>query len=553
MGDWQFNAGLVGFINIIQHQDIDLITIRKNHIEFKAECLENFSEKYFSYLTETYKPYTSWYKITSYKENINKYEDSDYENFDEKNLENLNNYIKNILKKQIKSNSYLAAYELILDKSVLDMEKNLSPIKLKKGESIKTVLPEVKEQISVINDTIDFFNRDETKKYILGKNIIYQFIKNSWNGVSFLNPQTKEKDFYEDYNRYFINPALEYIEANKEKYKFNCFLCDSEMKDMNNTMSFLNHTGFDTSRKASHAWNFVNDIAICDLCKLIYSCMPAGITYAYNKGIFVNENSSIENLIKINNNLKTRVFSYGSNDRDSNTYRALINSIEKEYNEKFSYELADIQIVRYEQLSSDQDRYKFNILSKNLIETIVKSKKYLTYLTKTYYSENGNTVNIYEETVDRLFSNQNMYTLIHKCILYKNSNPNQNYYNESHIFNLLKINIEYLKGVGYLEKHELDIVDKGGKQGYYLKLAYKEKGSVDKVNGICYRLLNSLKTSNQNSFMDTLINCYLYVKKPVPQIFMESLKDEDVFKNVGYAFVAGLTGEIKDKNIEGDK
>ena len=104
-----------------------------------------------------------------------------------------------------------------------------------------------------------------------------------------------------------------------------------------------------------------------------------------------------------------------------------------------------------------------------------------------------------------------------------------------------------------MEKHELDIVDKGGKQGYYLKLAYKEKGSVDKVNGICYRLLNSLKTSNQNSFMDTLINCYLYVKKPVPQIFMESLKDEDVFKNVGYAFVAGLTGEIKDKNIEGDK
>ena len=47
MGDWQFNAGLVGFINIIQHQDIDLITISKNHIEFKAECLENFSEKYF--------------------------------------------------------------------------------------------------------------------------------------------------------------------------------------------------------------------------------------------------------------------------------------------------------------------------------------------------------------------------------------------------------------------------------------------------------------------------------------------------------------------------
>ncbi len=555
MGDWQFNAGLVGFINIINHHEMDnKIDLSNNYIEVPKEYLMNFSEKYFNYLIDTYKPYTTWHKIVSFEETIKKYEDDDYNNFVDKSLDNLNKYIKDTIKRLIKSNSYIAAYDLIsTDIDISDKEKQLSTIRLKKGEDITAVLSEIKSQISIIKEIIAFLKETETKKFVLGKNVIYQFINNSWNGVSFLNPQTKEKNFYEDYSSYFINPLLEYIDADKTKYKFDCFICDEKIKDMKNTLGFLNHTGFDTSRKASHAWNFSNDIAICEICKLIYSCMPAGITYAYNKGIFVNENTSITNLVKINTNLKSRIFSYDSTDRDTYTYRALINSLEQAHEDKLKYELADIQIVRYERITSDNDRYRFNILSKNLIETIVKSTKYISYLMKASYRENGSYVNIYEETIDRLFNNQNLYTLIHKCILYKTSSPKENYYNESHMSNLLKINVEYLKGVGYLENNELNIVDKGSKQGYYLKQAYKEKGSVDKVNGICYRLLNSLKTSNQNAFMDTLINCYLYVKKPVPQIFMETLKDEDVFKTVGYAFIAGLTGEIKDKIVEEDK
>lgn len=547
MGDWQFNSGIIGFVNIMNHDDKNSVKIDNDYIEFSKEDLENFSEKYFKYLIDTYMSYTSWYKIVSYEESIKNYEDNDYSNFDENALEYLNFYIRDVIKKYIKSNSYKAAYELISsDVDIQDIEKNISPVKLKKNEDIINVLSKIKEQINLIKKIISFLNDFESKKYILGKNIIYQFIKNSWEGVSFLNSQTKEKDFYEDYKQYFVDPVLEYLETDKKKYKFECFICDRKMRDMGNTLSFLNNTGFDTNRKASHAWNFSNDIAICDICKLIYSCMPAGITYAYNKGIFVNDNSSVRNLIKINNNLKTRILSYDSGEKATSTYRALINSFWQQYDEKLKYELADIQVIRYERSPSEEDVYMFNILSKSLIETVIRSKKYLDSLTGTNYRENGNNYNIYEETIKRLFNNQNMYTLVHKCITYKISSPNENYYNSSHIVNIVKINIEYLKGVGYLEKHELDIADRGNKQGYYLKLAYNEKDSADKVNGICYRLLNALKTSNLNAFMDILINCYLYVKKPVPQIFIETLKDEEVFKNVGYAFVCGLTGEIKE-------
>lgn len=87
-----------------------------------------------------------------------------------------------------------------------------------------------------------------------------------------------------------------------------------------------------------------------------------------------------------------------------------------------------------------------------------------------------------------------------------------------------------------------DIVDLAKNYGYYLSLAYKTKGSEEKLNGIAYRLLNSLKTNNVQMFMDTVLNCYLYTKKPVPMELLGVLKDSDVFNHIGYAFVASLIG-----------
>lgn len=51
-------------------------------------------------------------------------------------------------------------------------------------------------------------------------------------------------------------------------------------------------------------------------------------------------------------------------------------------------------------------------------------------------------------------------------------------------------------------------------------------------------------------FMDTLLNCYLYVSKPVPSIILEGLKDDEAFKTIGYAFVSGLI-EGKENNNTG--
>ena len=43
----------------------------------------------------------------------------------------------------------------------------------------------------------------------------------------------------------------------------------------------------------------------------------------------------------------------------------------------------------------------------------------------------------------------------------------------------------------------------------------------------------------------------MYAGKPVPSIFLEGLKDEDVFQTIGYAFLLGLQGEQFTNKVEG--
>ena len=539
MEDWLYNSGLVGFYNILKHAK-DEVDIKDNYIEFESSCLEHFEEKYFSYFIEKYKDILSINRITSFEDFILYHEDSNFEEFSNKSLENTNKYISDVVKKQIKSNSYKSAYDLIGPSiDILGLEKKLKTINLKKNQTIEDILPDIKDRFNILKQIINYLKQEEAKRYIGAKNIMYTIIKNGWNGVSLLNPQTKEKDMYIDYNNYFVQPVVDYFDGDTSKYKYKCFSCDREMKDFSNDLSFMNATGFDVSRKPSHVWDFQNDVAVCPICKLIYSCVIAGISYLYDKGIYINDNSSMKNAIAINNKIYMEI--YKQNDKDKKlTYKALVESINKEYNDKVKYELADIQLVRYE-----GEKYKFNILSRKSLQIIKDSEMDLNKLTNCGFREINTYFNVYELVIDRLLNSQNMFTLIQKMLHYKLSQPRDSHYNSFHVIRILRINTRFLKGVGSMKGVYKDIVKEGNDAGNKLRERYRSKGSADKLGGISYRLLNSLKTNNKDSFMDTLLNCYLYVKSSVPEVFLDALKDDERFKTIGYAFVAGLIEEKK--------
>ena len=536
LGNWQFNAGIVGLYSILKNHDENSVRMDSEALYFNSEELENFEEKYFNYLIKVYEKTLSWYKIVSFKDRLDYLKNKE---IDEKDLNEINTYVKDILKKYLKSNSYVAAYDFISgDINPTEAEKKLKTINLKKKEKIEDKHEEIKELLDQIEKIIEYCSSLTAKKYICGKNLIYNIIKNGWDGVSFLYRQTKEKDIYKDFKNYFISPINEYLESDKKKYKYNCFICNREIKNLDNDFSFLVNTGFDTNRKLSHVWDFINDVAMCPICKLVYSCVPVGFSYVFGTGIFINANTNIKNLINVNTRIKTDIY---KEENLSGIYKVLNRELQKD----IEYELEDIQLVRFE-----NEKYYFNILSKNMIRVIIESIDDLKKIESTTYKINGEIYSLNDELNKKLLNNENLFNLIHK-LLYSKVSGDSNYLSAGAVFSTIKINFRMLKGIGYMENRELNILPRARSAGEQLKKKYESKKSEHKLQGICYRILNGIKTNNITMVMDTILNSYLYCDESVPKIIMEMMSDEETFKELGYSFVTGLLSkEFDDKKDE---
>ena len=550
LGTWQYNAGIAGLCNILEKNGIE-INIHEDKLVFNSEedlknALENFEEKYFNYLIEKYEKTLSWYKIVSYKEELQDIKNN-FEILDEKRFQELDKYIKEILKYYIKSASYKAAYELIGGNTdPLQLEKELKPVSIKKNEKISDKKEDILKMIDKALILIEYCEKG--KEYLAGKNVIYTLIKNAWNGVCFLNPQTKEKNFYKDFKNYFVDTALSYLDEDKSKYKYECFVCDSKIKNFDNDFSFLNETGFDTARKPSHAWNFLNNAGMCPLCRLIYSCIPAGFNYVYGNGIFINSNQSLTELLRVNRLVYEKIYNHNTKNEGNSslTYRALAEALKDEKEENLKYELADIQMVRYE-----NEKYYFNILSKNIIKIIKNSKNDLDFLTKAWYREINTDFRIYEEVMKRLLNNQNLFTLIYKLLFYKVSREKDCHFTANHVMNILNINYRILEGVGLMENKE-KFNREAKAAGFYLREKYINKKAEHKIPGLCYRILNGIKTNNRKVVMDTIFNMYLYVESPVSNVIAKMLDDDKSLEQFGYGFTAGFLSGKQNENSKAD-
>lgn len=83
--------------------------------------------------------------------------------------------------------------------------------------------------------------------------------------------------------------------------------------------------------------------------------------------------------------------------------------------------------------------------------------------------------------------------------------------------------------------------------GFYLRERYIKRGTEHKIPGLCYRLLNGLKTNNRTTVMDTILNMYLYAESPVSNVIVKMLDNNDNLEQFGYAFTAGLLMEKAEK------
>lgn len=553
--DWLYDAGLVGVANILRENDI-YYEVGLNYIEFDSNIMENFQELYFKYFYSKYKKFTSWYRIVSFEDYIEKMRE---EGIDLNDIKTINNQIE-YMKDKLKSNSYKSGYTIINDKSfnMLEKEKKLKKLPIEDLEKLKDKADEVREQVETIEEVINYLNKENVKKIIIAKNIIYDVIAKFWSDVSFLNRTSNNKNMYDEYKNYFINPGVDYLELNQSNFKYDCFICDNRLSKLSKPIAYdltwLNKIGVDMSRKTSHFWNLNGDSYICPICNFVYSCIPAGFTVYSNKGIFINENSNAESLIAMNRLSLANISSIEELEHES--YFNIANAMEQSSIDGSIKEIENIQIIKLN-AENESRPYTFNILSKEMLQVIKKNKNMLRPLIKARVKigrKNGRDIylNLYSEVLRRLYSNQKQFDLIYKLFSVSLSKKFNNTANNSsygkfdnliYVGMIIKINNNYLGGAmreKYIGDKKLFAIRQ---LGYSMRKAYESKGALNKIGGISYRLLNALKTGDTNKFMNTLVNSYMYLNKEIPTVFIEMLSDKDIFRTIGYAFLLGLQGE----------
>ncbi|WP_252236030.1 type I-B CRISPR-associated protein Cas8b1/Cst1 [Clostridium sp. CH2] len=554
LSDWIKNAGIVGLCNILSKNDISNSKVKRKHsyIEFESSCLDDFHELYFEYLIDKYKDFISVEKIVKREEWIESLLEKE---INEKELEIFNNYIK-YTKERLKSASYKSAYETIAnDYDLLNKSAKLKEIKLKKIETIKEAEEDIKEQCNLLLELISYINKPNVKKIIAAKNVIYDVIQGFWSDVSFLNKNNNKKNMYECYKTDFIDSVKNYVEADLTKAKYDCFTCDNKIQKLSKPFAFditwITKMGADVNKKTSHFWNYNSDSNICPICNLVYSCIPAGFNAVNGKGLFINNNESVKNLLSANvavlNNDNTL------EDLEEQSYFNIVDSMDQKNNEEAKREIENIQVVKFDKNNASRP-YTFNVLSKQKLLIIKNNKKTLEYLlnkkiklSKNYY------LNLYSAVLERIYNGKNLFDLLDiltRMII------NKEYKNSYLVYLLIKLNNDRMDMRGGNKVNCKDI-DKFKNYGMQLKKSYGKEGE-NKIPGILYRLQNALKVKNQGRFMDTLLNAYTSRKDNIPVDFVQALQDIDKFQTIGYAFLIGLQGvEIvsnnKDNNENNEK
>uniref|UniRef100_UPI00260ADFED Cas8a1 family CRISPR/Cas system-associated protein n=1 Tax=Brachyspira sp. TaxID=1977261 RepID=UPI00260ADFED len=449
-----FNAGVVGFIEVLEESKAKKGESLENKKDYYFEGQTLFVKKNFLLNTDLSQMYidTTVKKFgdkTNISESIKKIDIilNDKENKDFKDD------IKNIIDYFSKAKSIKTGLEILLSNGIsVNIQKNIENIKeiinAKKLdiEKIKSYLKEIKS---------DFKNSKDVRNTLLMKNIMYTKINQFWENKAFLLPANSKKDIKEMFYKSFEDPLKELININKE-YNYNCVVCNESInKDIDTT--FLFEVGVDTNRKKSAFWNYNPDSFICALCNYIYACTPLGFIDISNSMIFVNQNDSIDTLIKMNRKIDF------TNNEENKTYTAYNEIIRRLLAEK-TKELKSIQVI-----VRDKNHYLFNTIGKDSLQIIESMKKELNYIAKikSVKITDDYWIDIYKDCLENILNFRNQWNLIFKLLKIENNN-----FLIKAIFYVLKIQIA--KDIMFLDTKILKEENNMQKQFDLAYIAYKK-------------------------------------------------------------------------------
>ncbi len=595
--------GIVGFLRILEENDDEFAIRKNNYIEFDTENLRNFHKYYFNYF---FKKYNVAENVENRTKNSFEYlennieivwDDKEREKERKDKIKSNKKYIKEAIKKQ-------------LDKIKKVDENTYEEMKEQYDEIDKVTTKQ--EIIEIKEKLISNIKKDNINKR-LTLNLFKSILSNTYYGQpSFLNVvktalsyEEQQEVMYKDYisnivetgfindimqNKYDIEKIREYMENAKrsnitkdiekiyskiekdyieksktiediqkylkEKVIKRCSMCENEIGlTTNYSEGNFVPLAISSDNARNFFWNQNVKMPICDICKLILFCIPAGMT-TITKTIkengeyrekqilsFVNYDTGIERLYKTNINFgnKSRY-----ENRNGNPYSELILDIVEQDKQVSMWQLENIFVVELEAEYGAYSRIEyFNI------------KRYMSLFFKDYAQKTLSKIWDYRyrlQIVDYIMKNKDIkYTINDRLRDEIKKGEKKNGYN-SFLATQTRIILNVLKKEG----KEVDDIKKNNDKlyviynlGVQIHSELKSKGEDNKLDGYTYKMLNSIKAGNKKEFMDIVIRLHIAMGKDVSPIFIEIMQTTGLdFESIGHSFLAGLISNKYEKKEE---
>lgn len=599
--------GIVGFLRILEKNHDEFAIKRNNYIEFDTESLRRFHKYYFKYFFQKYNVAENVENRTKnsfdYLENNIEVilENKDKEKERKDKIKSNKKYIKDTIKKQ------LDKIKKIDENTYEEMKEQYERIE---KSSTKQEIIEIKEKL------ISDIEKDNINKR-LTLNLFKSILSNTYYGQpSFLNViktsisyEGQQELMYRDYvsnivetgfingimkNEYSIEQIKEYIENAKEsniiqemekiyskiekdyigrsktiediqkylkeKVIKSCSMCENEIGlTTNYSEGNFVPLAISSDNARNFFWNQNVKMPICDVCKLILFCIPAGMT-TITKTIkengeyrekqllsFVNYDTGIDRLYKTNINFGNKLRYENKNE---NPYSELILDIVEQDKQVSTWQLENIFVVEIEAEYGAYSRIEyFNI------------KRYMSIFFTQYAEKTLSKIWDYRyrlQIVDYIMKNKDIKYIINDRLRAEMSKEEAKGAKKNGYNSFLATQIRMILNILKKEGNEVENIKKNDDKlyviynlGVQIHEELKSKGEDNKLDGYTYKMLNSIKAGNKKEFMDIVIRLHMAMGKDVSPIFIETMQTTGLdFESIGHSFLAGLISNKYEKKEE---
>jgi CRISPR-associated protein Cst1 len=582
LGNWLYNAGILGFLRILEKSGQDVSKLFKNqYIDITPNLLQDFEKAYFGFvMKEMIYPHALGFE-NKYsqkgliellrKENVDitsietKYENKLKDTASTK-LEILELY--DTLEKCVKE------YFSELENTVNQLPDNLPNEKKDKKNSKETSRSEA---LKILKDAKK--KKEKLLESVKNGNQFVVLLQNFYKNKSIIgNPSiTKGKTRIDAFKKEYIEPVQELLKQSNNINAPRCRFCHQLPAATNKKEwvvfdeTLFSPIGVSSSTFTNFFYKNNPDMFICKLCELILLCSFAGFNrkpYQIERDsetsyLFVNL-PDLQELWRVNNVVKQRYLLW-SESQDESIYDTIFRDILlQEQREKSLWVLQNILFIEIRpepNKAQTKPRFLYFAFGKDLAKLFRDSyawkllRKIPNRIIDKKAPKGQQNLWLKNDSVKQLLENSSLYPLCFKVVRTILNNENsfgiESCFSLSFIQCLLKQIQNFLKNGGDKTMDSKTVY--GILQSFYQNGKDFEEIDIEKRRRYAFKLLSLIRGRQYNEFCNNILQLYLTIKKaPTGKNLISLLNQEDVidFEAKAYAFMSGFLSETKGQKIE---